>query len=128
LGDFTADYLRGIELFNAGKYFDCHEVLEDIWRVAAGEEREMLHALIQAAVAMHHLERGNLRGANSVLARSINKLGALPELVMGVETRVLARELSEYFSDPPAIDSPSSSRAQGHVPQGPHVPKIRLLN
>jgi predicted metal-dependent hydrolase len=106
LSDFPPEYLRGIELFNSGQFFDCHEVLEDIWRVATGEEREILHALIQAAVALHHLERGNLTGAHSVLARSIGRLGALPELVMGVETRVFARQLDEYVSDSPAIDRP----------------------
>jgi uncharacterized protein len=114
LSELSPEYLRGIELFNTGQFFDCHEVLEDIWRVATGEEREILHALIQAAVALHHLERGNLRGANSVLSRSIRRLGALPELVMGVETRIFARELSEYVSDSTATERPP--------------PRIRLLN
>jgi len=100
-------------LFNSGHFFDCHEVLEEIWKTAAGEEREILHALIQAAVALHHLECGNLKGATSVLARSVTRLGALPEIVMGVETRILARELGEYFSDPTTNDHPR--------------PRIRLL-
>jgi len=112
--NFAAEYLRGVELFNSGHFFDCHEVLEDIWRAAAGEEREILHALIQAAVALHHLERGNIRGANSVLSRSLTRLHALPDLVMGVDTRIFARELSQYFSDLSAIDRPR--------------PRIRLVN
>jgi predicted metal-dependent hydrolase len=47
LSDFAPEYLRGIELFNTGQFFDCHEVLEDIWRLATGEERAILHALIR---------------------------------------------------------------------------------
>jgi Domain of unknown function (DUF309) len=36
-------------LFNAGKYFECHEVLEEIWLNSQGVEREFFHALIQMA-------------------------------------------------------------------------------
>jgi predicted metal-dependent hydrolase len=62
-------YLAGIRHFNAGEYFDAHEVWEGLWRACAGPERGFYKGLIQAAVALYHLRRGNSSGATR-LARS----------------------------------------------------------
>lgn len=54
-------------LFDAGLYFEVHEVLEPRWIAAGGEEREALQGLIQVAVAWQHLANGNPAGARSLL-------------------------------------------------------------
>lgn len=56
-------YLHGIVLFNAGEYFDAHEVWEDWWHDTAGPERRFIQALIQVSVAVYHANNGNVRGA-----------------------------------------------------------------
>jgi predicted metal-dependent hydrolase len=61
-------YLTGLALFNAGEYFEAHEVLEDLWRATAGDDRRFYQGLIQLAVVLHHLRRGNAVGAGNVLA------------------------------------------------------------
>jgi hypothetical protein len=91
-------YRRGIELFNAARYFDCHEALEEIWLRAEGREREFLHALIQAAVALHHLQQGNDKGARSVYERSRRKLETLPPRMMALDTVAFAAELDAFFA------------------------------
>jgi DUF309 family protein family protein len=53
-------------LFDAGLYFEVHEVLEPHWATARGEAREALQGLIQVAVAWQHLANGNLAGARSL--------------------------------------------------------------
>lgn len=65
----TADALfhRGVELFNAGEFFDAHEVWEDLWRDCASAERRFFQALIQAAVSAYHKARGNTTGATRLL-------------------------------------------------------------
>lgn len=65
----TADALfhRGVELFNAGEFFDAHEVWEDLWRDCASAERRFFQALIQAAVSAYHKARGNMTGATRLL-------------------------------------------------------------
>jgi hypothetical protein len=55
-------------LFDAGLFFEAHEVLEPHWRRASGDEREALQALIQIAVGYQHGATGNARGARSLLA------------------------------------------------------------
>lgn len=44
-------YLFGLDLFDAGFYWEAHEVWEGPWRLARGETAAFLKALIQLAVA-----------------------------------------------------------------------------
>jgi len=72
-------YLRGIELFNQQRFYDAHEVWEDVWRESVGHEKKFLQGLIQAAVALHHHSTGNMVGACSLLERSRRNLAIYPE-------------------------------------------------
>ena len=96
--DLPEAYLRGAALFNAGKFFECHEAWEEIWLRAKGEEREFLHAMIQAAAALHHFRQGNLKGAQSVGARAIEKLSLLPAIMMQLDTMAFRSALEQYLS------------------------------
>ena len=69
---------EGIELFNAGKYFECHEAWEEVWKRSYGEEKLFLQGLIQAAVAILHSQRGNLEGAATLYRKACAKLDSLP--------------------------------------------------
>jgi hypothetical protein len=62
-------------LFEAGLYFEVHEVLEPYWMRADGPERESLQGLIQVAVGFQHLANGNLEGALALLGEGAAKLG-----------------------------------------------------
>ena len=63
-------YLRGVAHFNRGDFFASHEVWEDLWRKESGRSRQFYKGLIQAAVALYHLTRGNRHGAAKLLAGS----------------------------------------------------------
>ncbi len=98
LTELPEEYLRGIALFNNGRFFECHEVWETVWLQAAGEEREFLHAMIQAAAALLHAQRGNWKGAQSVGARAIGKLEKLPAVMMQVETREFLISFKQFLA------------------------------
>ena len=91
-----AAYQHGLELFNAGEFFDAHEVLEDLWRPAHGVERRFLQGLIQIAVALHHFTTGNRVGAQSLLARGAAKLDGLPDAYLGVSVGALRPQLEAW--------------------------------
>ena len=61
-------------LYEAGLYFETHEVLEPFWMRALGAEREALQGLIQVAVGFQHLANGNLDGARALLRDGATKL------------------------------------------------------
>ena len=46
----TAELRKGIEEFNRGDYFECHETLEDVWMLEAGENKRFYQGLIQLSV------------------------------------------------------------------------------
>ncbi len=91
--DPMPDGLReGIALFNAGEYFECHEVLEDIWREERDPVRALYQGILQIGVAFHHLHRDNWRGAVKLLDGGTDKVGRFLPRCMGVDTEKLDRE------------------------------------
>lgn len=89
-------YQRGIRLFNAGEFYDAHEVWEDVWRESHGIEKTFLQGLIQAAVALHHQSTGNLVGACSLVERARRNLAGCPAEFEGIVVRELIAELGEW--------------------------------
>ena len=61
-------------LFDAGLYFEVHELLEPHWVRALDAERQALQGLIQVAVGFQHLANGNVEGARSLLAEGPARL------------------------------------------------------
>ena len=62
------EFQHGLELFNTGKFFDAHEVWEDVWRAAP--------ALAVAAVAL----QGELRLTIALVAHRSAQTAAGPHL------------------------------------------------
>jgi uncharacterized protein len=83
--------------FNAGDFYACHETLEPLWLAASGTERTYWHALIQAAVALHHHQRGNKKGALSLHTRAQNKFSQLPPRMHGLDLLQFSLALEAFF-------------------------------
>jgi len=65
-------------LFNAERYWECHEVLEGLWRQEQGEEKQMLQGMILVCAAYVHHQKGEEGVALSVLRRGAKMLQSLP--------------------------------------------------
>jgi predicted metal-dependent hydrolase len=74
LGANREEFLRGVELFNTGRYWDAHEAWEAVWNATAGEERLFYQGLIQAAAAMVHRQKSNPHGIAELSRKSLQKL------------------------------------------------------
>jgi predicted metal-dependent hydrolase len=108
-------WAEGIELFNAGRFFESHEVWEEVWKRAADAEKVFFQGMIQSAVAILHAERGNSRGARSTWAKARAKLDPLPAEHMGIALEEL-RDAVEAFVASVLAGQPR-----------PSLPKIRRL-
>jgi len=91
-------YLEGIECFNRRDYFESHEVWEDLWRVSEGPVRLFYKGLIQAAVALHHLDRGNLRGATRLLAGCTKYLADYRPRYLGLDVAGFLEKMDQCVS------------------------------
>jgi predicted metal-dependent hydrolase len=89
---------EGIKLFNAGRFFECHEAWEEVWKCADGDDRRFYQGLIQFAVAILHAQHGNRDGAASVYAKACRNLARLPDNYMGIALGRLRREVAAFMS------------------------------
>ncbi|HEX5166433.1 MAG TPA: DUF309 domain-containing protein [Thermomicrobiales bacterium] len=90
-----AGLIEGIQLFNAGEYFECHEVLEAIWREERDPIRYLYQGILQIGVGLHHLRNGNYRGATLLLHDGIDKTRRFTPRCMGVDTLTLCDRAQE---------------------------------
>ena len=84
--------IEGIRLFNAGLYYEQHDLFEALWNDRAGPVRDLYRAILQVGIAYYHIEKGNYRGALKMLQRSVQWLQILPEVCQGVDVAGLRRD------------------------------------
>lgn len=77
--------IKGIEEFNKGEYFECHEFLENAWNDDDGPARDMYKAVLQVAVAYLQIERQNYAGAVKMFMRARQWLDPLPDVCRGID-------------------------------------------
>lgn len=81
----TLELAAAVELFNAGRWLAAHEVLDELWERTSGPDADFYKGLIQAAVALHHLEEGNAEGAAKLFRGHRRCLGAYLPAHRGID-------------------------------------------
>lgn len=75
---YPVEYLAGIDLYNAGEFHAAHDAWEERWMgEVGGREKLFLQAMIQSAVAFHHLEIGRPGAARQMYTRAKEKFALL---------------------------------------------------
>ncbi len=100
-------YVRGVESFNRGAYFDAHDCWEECWIAAGRPAHGFFKGLIQAAVAMHHLRRNNLAGAKKLVSQCRECLGRYRPSRLGLDVEDLLSQLEACVA-PGTVNSPIS--------------------
>ena len=111
--------MRGIEHFNAGRYFQAHEAWEEGWHPSLGPERDFWQGLTQLAVGLTHRQRGNAHGAATLLRRGARRLRPYGDEHMGVAVAPLvafaedAADRIEKDGVAASVDAPKVERITG---------------
>jgi uncharacterized protein len=84
--------LKGIEEFNRGEFYECHEYLEEAWMQEPGRVRFLYQGILQVGVGFYHLENGNWRGATGLLRNGAVRLKEFEPVTLGVDVAKLVRE------------------------------------
>ncbi|HEY0376496.1 MAG TPA: DUF309 domain-containing protein [Pyrinomonadaceae bacterium] len=75
---YPVEYIAGIDLFNEGEFHAAHDAWEDRWMGEVGpREKLFLQAMIQSAVAFHHLEIGRPGAARRMYQMAKEKFARL---------------------------------------------------
>jgi len=85
--DQTLDYAQ--RLLDDGLAFNAHEVLEAAWKNGPFAERMLWQGLAQYAVGITHLQRGNPKGARTLLERAVSRLEASIPWPYGIDGAAL---------------------------------------
>jgi len=122
---------EGIELFNAGEWFEAHEVWEDIWHMASGDKKRFYQGIIQLAVTIEHMRRGNPRGVVTVFDSAQTKFTNLPDIYMGLHHRALrdaiGRMVEPIRALPRHMFEPRKGRGLPLPVDLKDAPKIKLV-
>jgi hypothetical protein len=86
---------EAISLFNAERFWEAHEVLESLWRVAEGDEKLLLQGLILVCAAFVHEQKGEEAVAMGVAKRALPLLRWDQTTYNGVDIALLRVRLSD---------------------------------
>jgi predicted metal-dependent hydrolase len=100
---------KGVAEFNSGKFFECHDTLEEIWQGTRGPARDFFQGLIQISVGFYHLRNGNLRGGQSQLEKGLKALQRYGDRYAGMELENLRSEVGIWLE---RVRAGQSLRAQ----------------
>jgi uncharacterized protein len=109
-------YGEGLEAFNSRKFFEAHELWEDVWRQTPDPDRKFLQGLIQVAAAFHHCSRSNVRGTRNLLREGLLKLDAFPEAYGGLDIEPLRAAVREWLT---------KIGEAGEIPKNLNPPRIK---
>ncbi len=70
-----AVFQEGVQLFNEERFWECHEVLEQIWHPAKGTERDIIQGLILVAAALVHAQKDENETCLRMLKKGLSKIG-----------------------------------------------------
>ena len=88
---------KGAAEFNCGKFFECHDTLEEVWRGTRGPARDFLQGLIQISVGFYHLGNGNCAGGESQLSKGLKNLESYGTSYAGVDLADLRRQVESWL-------------------------------
>ena len=121
---YPVEYIAGIDLYNAGEFHAAHDAWEERWMGEVGpQEKLFLQAMIQSAVAFHHLDIGRPGAARQMYLRAKEKFACLGcPVFMSLDLENYQAQLDSALSWLLSVPDPRELTRPEIVP-----PKIRLL-
>jgi hypothetical protein len=88
---YPIEYIAGIDLYNAGEYHAAHDAWEERWMGPVdADEKLFLQAMIQSAVAFHHLQIGRPGAARRMYLGAKEKFARLNQPIF------MSLDLADY--------------------------------
>jgi predicted metal-dependent hydrolase len=109
---------QGVELFNSGRFFESHEVLESFYQETENAHKPFIEGLIQLAVAFRLFnEFGELKGPVRMIYQALIRLENYQPAFLEVRVRELSESMEAWAK---------SAEAAGTAPISQAIPKIPL--
>jgi predicted metal-dependent hydrolase len=96
-----------VVLFNRRAYFDCHELLEEIWHEAAEEDKAFFEGLIRFATGLHlRFNRRAPQGAINLLTQGLMRIENYRPTHHGIDVARLYDDIDIHVNDLKAAKNP----------------------
>lgn len=122
-----SEFWQGIEQFNSGQFYACHDTLEALWIEATEPEKTFYQGILQIAVALYHLGNRNLRGAMILLGEGSNRLRRYPSIFAGVDVDNLLEQSATLLNFLQQTDPEILINLTLGVDEALPVPKITVV-
>jgi len=121
---YPVEYIAGIDLYNAGEFHAAHDAWEERWMGEVGQQEKLfLQAMIQSAVAFHHLDIGRPGAARQMYLRAKEKFAHLGcGVFMSLDLEEYQAQLDSALSWLLSVPDPRQLPRPEIIP-----PRIRLL-
>ncbi|MEH2331350.1 DUF309 domain-containing protein [Nostoc sp.] len=121
------EFWQGVEQFNSGQFYACHDTLEALWIEAGEPEKTFYQGILQIAVALYHLENRNWRGAVILLGEGSNRLRRYPSSYSGVDVDELLSQSAVLLMNLQQIGPDLIAAGELGENQALSLPKIVLM-
>jgi len=106
--ELDARYLGYFECFNQGRFFEAHEVLEDLWLAdRKGPDGSFYKGLIQLAGAFVHLEKKRPSPASALFKLALGNFENYPAIHHRLDLKKVAGQIGEW------LEALGAARANG---------------
>jgi predicted metal-dependent hydrolase len=99
----SPELLKGIEEFNRGAFYECHDSLEALWVAESRPVRHLYQGILQIGVAFYHLRAGRFRPVVTLLTRGSDYLEPFAPACMGVDVTGLLRGVARCLAQVQAL-------------------------
>jgi predicted metal-dependent hydrolase len=93
---FDTCLAEGVALFNAGHFYEAHEVWEEAWLREQGARRLLLQGLILVAAGWLKRDAGKAHGAWTLFSRALERFESLPPACEGVDVGRLRPQVARW--------------------------------
>jgi predicted metal-dependent hydrolase len=90
--------LKGIDEFNQGLFFECHETLEEIWLEEHGDDRKFYQGIIQIAAGYFKWQQGVPAGAIKLWRSGLEKIESYAPVHLGLNVQPFVEAVRENLS------------------------------
>ena len=91
--------LKGIEEFNKGEFYECHEYLEEAWMQEPRRVRFLYQGILQVGVGFYHLGNDNWRGATGLLRNGTIRLKEFEPVTLNIDVARLIRDCEQCLQE-----------------------------
>jgi predicted metal-dependent hydrolase len=115
---FDPHYLGFFECFNQQRFFEAHEVLEELWLRQRGTPKDLFYkSLIQLAGAFVHIQKGRCRPAISLLRLACGYLAEYPRTYESLDIGNLQGLIGSWIEALERDNHPWSATEGSHWPR-----------